>query len=188
MADAAEEVAVLPPGSIRLKWPNDLVIDAAGTGPHNRVRKLAGLLGETDGLGTVDPRVVVGLGINADWPEAAFPPDLSGSMTSLREASNGRKIEPARLLDAFLDRIEARVAALRGGHFDASDWQDRQLTTGRVVRLERPDGSDTLRAIGVDVSSGALIVEDETVPGGRRQVLVGEISHVRLTAPAEAVV
>jgi len=30
MADAAEEVAGLPEGAIRLKWPNDLVIEAAG--------------------------------------------------------------------------------------------------------------------------------------------------------------
>ncbi len=27
MADAAEAVAALPPGTIRLKWPNDLVVE-----------------------------------------------------------------------------------------------------------------------------------------------------------------
>ena len=62
MADAAEEVAGLAPGTIRLKWPNDLVVEGDGG-----VRKLAGVLGETDGLGTDDPRAVVGIGINADW-------------------------------------------------------------------------------------------------------------------------
>ena len=56
MADAAEEVAGLADGAVRLKWPNDLVIETAGEG----ARKLAGVLGETDGLGTDDPRVVVG--------------------------------------------------------------------------------------------------------------------------------
>ena len=65
-----------------------------------------------------------------------FPPELAGSMTSLREASHGRPIDLALLLDAFLGRIEARVEALRGGRFDVADWQDRQLTTGRIVRLE----------------------------------------------------
>ncbi len=188
MADAAEEMAGLPDGAIRLKWPNDLVVELDETAVDGGVRKVAGLLGETDGLGTADPRVVVGLGINADWPAAAFPQELAGSMTSLREASHGRPIDLALLLDAFLMRVEARVEALRGGRFDAADWQDRQLTTGRTVRLERLDGSETVRAIGVDVATGALIIEDEAAPGGERHVIVGEITHVRLAVQAGAVV
>lgn len=188
MADAAEEVAGLADGAIRLKWPNDLVVELDEMPAGGGVRKLAGLLGETDGLGTVDPRVVVGLGINADWPPTDFPPELAGSMSSLHEASHGRPIDLAFLLDAFLGRIEARMEALRGGRFDVADWQDRQLTTGRIVRLERPDGTETVRAIGVDVSTGALIIEDESVPGGEREIIVGEVSHVRLAATVGAVV
>ncbi len=185
MADAAEEVAGLADGAIRLKWPNDLVVEGEGTAADAPgVRKLAGLLGETDGLGTGDPRVVVGLGINADWRAATFPPELADAMTSLREASHGRLVDLALLLDAFLGRMEARVEALRGGRFDVADWQDRQLTTGRIVRLERPEGGETVRALGVDVSTGALIVEDVTAPAGERQVIVGEVSTVRLAAPA----
>src|SRR5512141_2353883 len=88
MADAAEEVAGLADGAIRLKWPNDLVVEDEGdptaATPAGTVRKLAGLLGETDGLGTADPRAAIGLGINADWPAAEFPADLADTMTSLR--------------------------------------------------------------------------------------------------------
>ena len=70
MADAAEDAAGLRNHAIRLKWPNDLVIEAdapdddagEGGGP---IRKLGGVIGETDGLGTDDPRVVVGIGLNA---------------------------------------------------------------------------------------------------------------------------
>ena len=186
MADAAEEVAGLADGAIRLKWPNDLVVvDEDGSGlAAGDFRKLAGLLGETDGLGTGDPRAVIGLGINADWPIAEFPPDLASAMTSLREASHGRPIDLALLLDAFLGRIEARVEALRGGRFDVADWQSRQLTTGRIVRLEGPGRTGTARAIGVDVATGALIVEDQAAPGGERRVIVGEITHVRLASTA----
>lgn len=184
MAGAAEEVAGLPDRTIRLKWPNDLVVETDGTG----VRKVAGLLGETQGLGTADPRVVVGLGINADWRADDFPPELAGSMTSLREASGGRPIDLARLLEAFLGRLEAGVGALRSGRFDEAEWTGRQLTSGRMIRLEQPDGSETVRALGVDVASGALVVEDPGAENGERQVLVGEISHVRLAAPSPAVV
>jgi BirA family transcriptional regulator, biotin operon repressor / biotin---[acetyl-CoA-carboxylase] ligase len=188
MAEAAEEIAGLADGAIRLKWPNDLVVETGKTPEPGGARKLAGLLGETDGLGTVDPRVVVGLGINVDWPAPDFPPELAGSMTSLHEVSGGRPIDLVFLLDAFLGRLEARVEALRGGHFDGADWQDRQLTTGRTVRLEGPAGSETVRAIGVNVATGALIVEDEAAAGGERQVIVGEVSHVRLAANVGALV
>jgi BirA family biotin operon repressor/biotin-[acetyl-CoA-carboxylase] ligase len=178
MADAAEEVAGLTDRSIRLKWPNDLVVEAGG-----EVRKLGGVLGETSGLGTSDPRVVIGLGLNADWPAADFPAELAASMTSLRVASNGRPVDLPALFAAFIDRVEARTVALRDGHFDVADWVDRQLTSGRPVRLELPDGSalDT-RALGVDVGSGGLVIEDLGLPAGERIVLTGEIRHLRLPA------
>ena len=179
MADAAEEVAGLPEGTIRLKWPNDLVVESDGAG--GAVRKLGGILGESDGLGTSDPRVVVGIGVNADWAAAEFPAELVAEMTSLREASGGRPIDRAALLDAFADRLEPRVSALRDGRFDAAGWTGRQLTSGRLVRLDRPDGrSEVVRAVGVDPLSGALLVVAPDRPGVERAVLTGEIRHLRL--------
>ncbi len=50
-AAACQRVARFRPG---LKWPNDLVVDGA---------KLAGVLAEAD-----LPVVVVGIGVNLDWP------------------------------------------------------------------------------------------------------------------------
>lgn len=197
MADAAEDVAGLGEGTIRLKWPNDLVVafgargrplgGAAALGPASAidVRKLAGLLGETDGLGTDGVRAVVGIGLNADWPRDAFPPDLAPAMTSLREASGGRSIDRDDLLEGFLARLETRVEALRGGYFDISGWSGRQLTNGRAVRLERPDGSiETVRALGVDPTTGALLVPGARPGEGERQVVVGEIRHLRLDEPS----
>ena len=194
MADAAECLADLPAGSIRLKWPNDLVVEMGKTGeraepaepdePAERaeragLRKIAGVLGETDGLGTADPRVVIGLGINVDWAPADFPPQMAGSMTSLREVACGRRIDRDLLLDAFLERLESGLAALRAGQFDGTGWADRQSTTGRTIRLMRPDRDELVRALGVDPVSGALIVEDPATGDGRH-VLVGEITHVRI--------
>ena len=193
MADAAEEAAGLPVGSIRLKWPNDLVVavDAAGRGLDPlqvgaangvaTIRKLGGVLGETDGLGTDDPRAVVGIGLNADWPAADFPAVLLATMTSLRAAAGERPIDGAALVDAFLARLEARVAALHGGDFDAAGWIDRQVTTGRRIDLLLPDGTkDTVVATGVDAVSGALRIADSGQPDTERSIVVGEIVHVRL--------
>lgn len=176
MVDAAEEVAGLPEGTVRLKWPNDLVVET-----DDGVRKLGGVLGESDGLGTADPRVVVGIGVNADWAAADFPAELAADMTSLREASGGRPIDREALFDAFADRLEPRVRALRDGRFDAAGWTGRQLTSGRLVRLEGPDGrSEVVRAAGVDPLSGALLVVSPDRPGVERAVLTGEIRHLRL--------
>jgi len=194
MADAAEEVAGLPDRAIRLKWPNDLVIETDGLAvpmapaEPTAVRKVAGVLGETDGLGTDDPRVVVGIGIDTDWAAADFPPELADTMTSLREASHGRPIDHVALLDAFLGRLEVRIEALRLGRFDVGDWTERQLTSGRDVTLTDPDGSSrVVRALGVDAASGALVIEDADAADGERAVVVGEIRHVRLAAPTVGV-
>ncbi len=175
MADAAEEVTGLADRAIRLKWPNDLVLDSA------RPRKLAGVLGETDGLGSGDPRAIIGIGLNTDWPVDAFPPDLAATMTSLREAAPGGPIDRDALLAAFLGGLWGRIEALRAGAFDAVEWSERQLTTGRDIDLVAPGGDmTTVRALGVDASTGALLIEDPSEETGERAVVVGEVRHVRL--------
>jgi BirA family biotin operon repressor/biotin-[acetyl-CoA-carboxylase] ligase len=184
MADAAESVVGLPGGTIRLKWPNDLVIETDAAGP----RKVAGVLGETEGLGTPDPQAVIGLGINVDWPAVAFPPELAGVMTSLRDAAGDRPVDREALLTSFVARLEEAIAALRDGRFAAAAWEARQLTTGRWIRLEQPDRSELVRALGVDPASGALLVESPAAPGTptHRPVFAGEVSHVRLADPIPA--
>jgi BirA family transcriptional regulator, biotin operon repressor / biotin---[acetyl-CoA-carboxylase] ligase len=192
MAEAAEDVTVLRRGTIRLKWPNDLVVafDRAGAPVSASgdtlatadiaVRKLGGVLGETDGLGTADPRAVIGIGVNADWPRSEFPAEIATTMTSLFDVC-GRSVKPTALLDGFLACLQPHLEALRAGVFDAREWQRRQLTNGRPVRLERPDGtSETVQALGVDAESGGLVCADPAVEDGRRTVLVGEIRHLRI--------
>jgi BirA family biotin operon repressor/biotin-[acetyl-CoA-carboxylase] ligase len=211
MADAAEHVAGLRDRAIRLKWPNDLVVEedapgaagtdlgggtgpgagagpGAGTGPRGvPLRKLGGVLGEADGLGTAEPRVVVGIGINAGWARADFPPAMAPHMTSLGEASGGRPIDRALLLDGFLSRLEARVEALRAGRFPVDDWTARQVTTGRIVRLEGHGGEpEEVRALGLDPATGALLVADPAAPGGERAVHAGDVVHVRLAGDRTA--
>jgi BirA family biotin operon repressor/biotin-[acetyl-CoA-carboxylase] ligase len=201
MADAAEEAAGLPDLAIRLKWPNDLVVVTAGeeallVGELDPVkaaatlqgplawRKLGGVLGESEGLGTDDPRVVVGIGVNADWPARAFPPELAATMTSLHEASGGRPIDLALLHDRFTGRLEARIEALRAGFFDLATWLARQVTTGHDVALQTERGIDTVRALGLDAASGALVVSDPSVAAGERLVHAGDIVHLRLVPAA----
>ncbi len=62
-----------------------------------------------------------------------------------------------------------------------ADWTDRQLTTGREIEFAGADGLiRTATALGVDAASGALVIDDADDPSGEREILVGEIRHVRL--------
>ena len=176
MARAAEEVIGAAAQTVRLKWPNDLMIDG---------RKVAGVLGESVGLGTDDPRVIVGIGINVNWPRDDFPADLADTMTSLLEAAGGRRIELEGLLDGFIATVEGAIDGLRSGDFDAGDWKARQLTTDRVVELHGPAGAvDLVHAVDVDAQTGALVVRAD---GRERSVFSGEIRHLRVAPPERAV-
>lgn len=178
MLDAAEDVAGLRDGSIWLKWPNDLVADAE----DGRLVKLAGVLGESAPTrdGQRVETAVIGIGINADWPAAAFPPEIRDSMTSLRELSGGRPIDRDTLLDAWLSRLEPRYEALKAGHFDAGAWSIRQRTTGSTVEVDMGTSRITGAAVGVDPESGALLVRG--TDGATARIGSGEVVRCRIVA------
>ena len=143
----ARRSAGLPPGSIRLKWPNDLVIEDAGEG---MVRKLAGVLGETDGLGTGDPRAIVGIGVNADWAKDDVPDRPRGRDDVAARARGTADRSTRALLDAFVTRSSrgsrrcGRVGSMprRGPARQVDDRAGRSSSiapdgAGRTVRAAR---------------------------------------------------
>jgi BirA family biotin operon repressor/biotin-[acetyl-CoA-carboxylase] ligase len=174
MRDAAEDVAGLKDGTLWLKWPNDIVADAHDGG----MRKVAGVLGESVASGERVESAVVGIGVNTDWKMTDFPWSISPTMTSLRELGGKRPIDNEALLQAFLDRLEPRYEALRGGSFDAAGWSTAQRTTGRTVVVEVPDGTVTGKGEGVDPESGALLVRSDM--GQHVAVDSGEVIRCRV--------
>jgi BirA family biotin operon repressor/biotin-[acetyl-CoA-carboxylase] ligase len=202
MAEAAEHVADVPQGTIGLKWPNDLVVlESSGrwraeasariseseAPTQLSLQKLAGVLGETSGLGTGDPRAIVGIGVNVDWNRRDFPDAIAGQMTSLSEIAPGPAVDRGRterrdvLLSAFIAGVETRVERLRAGFFDDEAWQGRQVTNGRPIRVELADGrTDVVMARRVDPVTGGLVVESA---GIERTILSGEVRHVRIADP-----
>ena len=178
MAEACEVGGGMRAGSISLKWPNDLVRIDRATGA---VRKLAGVLGETAGIGTPDATAVIGIGANVDWPRVRFPAELADSMTSLVDLAPDRLIDRELVLHVFLERLERGVTALREGHFPAAAWRERQLTNGMIVMLDQPDGAaQTVLAEDVDTETGALVVRGRGAGDEQRSVVVGEIRHLRV--------
>ena len=177
MAEACEVAGGLRSGAIHLKWPNDLVIIDHSTG---EVRKLAGVLGETEGIGTPDATAVIGIGANVVWSRDRFPVELATTMTSLSELSPGKQVDREVAIHVFLQRLEGLVTALRKGEFPAETWSRRQLTNGMIVLLDQPDGTaERVVAEDVDTETGALLVR-ATDDADRRSVVVGEIRHLRV--------
>jgi BirA family biotin operon repressor/biotin-[acetyl-CoA-carboxylase] ligase len=178
-ADGVEATCGLVVG---IKWPNDLL---AADG-----RKLAGVLAEADlstpggtpgSAGAPNPPIVVGIGLNVDWPRSDddLAPELAGSATSLWQEV-GRSVDRSRLLDALLEALEPRVADLAdqdGRARQAADFRARCTTLGHPVRVEVADGS--FEGVATDVTGqGHLVVETD---GAARTVVSGDVVHLRTT-------
>lgn len=152
---------------VRLKWPNDLLLDG---------RKLAGVLAERAG-----DAVIVGIGLNVLLREDELPVPTATSLAVEKAACLDR--DP--LLRAVLREVDThyREWGEAGGDADASGLRAAYLavsaTVGRDVRVELPgDGVLTGRATGVD-RSGCLQVD----AGGRVHTLsAGDVVHVRPAA------
>jgi len=127
-ATACERAAGLVPG---LKWPNDLVVGEL---------KLGGILAEAIPSGPDDtsPAVVVGLGLNVQWP----PPDseeLTFPATSIWRETRTR-VDPLELLDLVLEELETRLGDLADGAGRtglAGEFRRRCDTVGKAVLASR---------------------------------------------------
>ena len=161
-ADACGDVAGVRPA---LKWPNDLVVDDA---------KLGGILAESLLDGSTLAAVVVGMGLNVNWPPK-MPAELASSATALNHLI-GHDVDRRVLLDRFLDRLEGWYGRLTETDALLGEYRARSATVGRAVRVELADSSYEGTAVDV-TAEGHLVVE--TADGQRRTVAAGDAIHLR---------
>lgn len=171
---AAEAIEHVVGWRVGIKWPNDLVAAAASTGTHDD-RKLSGILAEAVVVdGRVDA-VVVGIGINVNWPE--MPAELSDTATALNHLA-GHDVDRTDVVIELIRRTAMHLDAAAGpdGRVGLRDAVSaRSATLGRRVRIEQPNGllEGTAVALGPD---GELVVETATGPV---TVSVGDVVHLR---------
>ena len=141
------------PGRIRLKWPNDLLLDG---------RKVAGLLLETRTGDGID--IVNGLGINLARPAEGWG-DLDGRATSLEECT-GQRTEARVRLAELLPELEAAVDHFLtdGAPAALKDWSRWSALDGRTIEWDDGGRIDRGRVLGI-ARDGGLRVEthDRTV-------------------------
>jgi BirA family biotin operon repressor/biotin-[acetyl-CoA-carboxylase] ligase len=154
---------------VRLKWPNDVVIDH-----DSDWQKLGGLLLDTSlsGDGRLES-AILGIGLNVNIPREALPEAATPAVSLL--VAGGRPVARRPLLVALLERLERRYDAADAGNSPRAEWQERLITIGHPVTVTAAGQAETLigTAEGTD-EWGQLIVRDES--GRRRVVAAGDVT------------
>ena len=165
---AAQALAALAVPGVRLKWPNDLVVEAGGG-----LRKLGGILVEGGGEAAGQAHAVVGLGLNVRMPAAAAAA-IDQPWAELAALAPGmtRNRVVAALLEALLPALaqfdrDGLTAGLRAAY---ARWD---VLAGRPVQVWAGDGTWQGEACGL-APDGALRVR--LADGGERCLHAGEVS------------
>lgn len=147
-------------GSLRLKWPNDLLLNGA---------KLAGILieAERDGEGALSA-VILGIGLNI---ASAPAPEPAGYATASLHTA-GCDVAVDAVLDPLLAALQARIAEAAAAP-DALRlaWLERAAGLGGPLTVRLPHEAFTGTFTGID-ASGALLLRQ---PAGERRVLAGDV-------------
>jgi len=161
-ADAVESIAVFRP---RLKWPNDLVWPGDGSAPD---RKLAGILAEAHWPTAGEAAVVIGIGINVNWP-TDLPADLAEIAIAVNHIA-GHEVDRELLLVELLLRLDRRYDDI-GSDALLDAWRLSSATLGRRVRVEF--GSEQVEGVAEDITrEGHLLVDG-------REITAGDVVHLR---------
>lgn len=164
-AGACAEVAGVEVG---LKWPNDLFVQD---------RKLAGVLAESSVRGGRVEALVIGIGMNVNWPPEV-PAELADTAVALNQLA-GADVDRVALAQAAIRNLEAQLTLLEspgGPDRLLARYRACSVTLGRQVRVELPDAP--LLGTAVDIANdGQLIVE---IDGFRRHFAAADITHLRL--------
>lgn len=172
---AAEAVAEVTGIEAGLKWPNDLVVDRDGA-----TRKLGGILAESVLAGDRVEAVVVGIGLNCNWP-ADLPPELAEIAVSANHLT-GAEVSRQDLLEALLRHFDTWYGRLERGPARETllhHYRDRSATVGRRVRVET--AGETIEGTAVEISHGGHLrveVDGEAEP---LEITAGDVVHLRPT-------
>lgn len=164
LADAIESFGPVAPV---IKWPNDIL---AGD------KKLAGVLTEAVSNSQRVEFVILGIGVNLNFPLDSMPPEIRERATSL-SALAGKSVSREGFLRRLLQDLDRCYGILEETGFAAlaPRWDARFGLRGRRVRVEMTDRTIIGRAIGID-ADGALIIE--LPDGGRQRIVAGDVIPV----------
>lgn len=164
----ADVVSAYCPGRVRLKWPNDVLIEG---------RKICGILAEMRTKGERVSFLIAGIGVNLNMQKLHFPRELRETATSLR-METGTDIDRSdfavRLFEALGNWY--RVFLNGGGADIRAAWLRRSDLVGKQVEVVFKETVQRGAVTGLD-ENGALLLEGES---GLQRVLAGDVYIARL--------
>src|SRR5262245_22019120 len=161
VADAA---ASFIPQAPTIKWPNDILVDG---------KKLAGILAEASCDANNVEYVILGVGINVNFPPDSMPVELRQRATSFMQLT-GFPLEREIVLRRLIQDLDRCYGVLEISGFDAlrPRWEARFNLAGRRVRVELDTEMIIGVARGID-RHGALVLEDQN--GTLRTIVAGDV-------------
>jgi len=160
-----ETVASLTGLSVKIKWPNDLLLEQ---------KKVAGILVEMSGEMDNINYLVVGIGINVNLTLEDFSPELRETATSLAIGLE-KKVNRLDLLQALLAKFEEYYSIFKAGNyaFLVAKWREASCTLGQLVRVTTI--REVLEGRAIDFTDdGSLVLELED--GSFREIVAGDVT------------
>jgi BirA family biotin operon repressor/biotin-[acetyl-CoA-carboxylase] ligase len=160
----AETVQCFIPLPAEIKWPNDILVGG---------KKLAGILTES----SCDPGkilfVILGIGVNLNFPKELMPEAIRESATSIM-ALTGKPVNRSEFTLRLIQNLERCYGELEeeGFSFLAERWAGFFRLKGKRVRVQMMEQAILGKAMGIDID-GALILEDER--GFVQRIVAGEV-------------
>ena len=163
----AETLQSFLPVAPSIKWPNDITVKG---------KKLAGILTEVNcGTDSVE-FVILGIGVNVNYPVDLMPEEIHQRATSvLVECQN--KVSREDLLWRLIQDLDRCYGEIEENGFAplAPRWEAYFGWRGQRVRIELLNQVVFGIAKGID-HDGALLLEDED--GGLQRVIAGDVTPV----------
>ena len=151
---------------VRVKWPNDLMVEE---------RKLGGLLVESAQAadGSIE-FASVGLGLNVNLRGEEIPPELAARATSLAVCL-GHDVSRLEVLRTVLLALEECFEKFERGGMESfrAQWRELSMLLGRKVVLQGTQGDRVARVVDI-APTGALRLE---LPSGE----IEEVWHGDVT-------
>jgi BirA family transcriptional regulator, biotin operon repressor / biotin---[acetyl-CoA-carboxylase] ligase len=142
-----DTIRVLVSGEVRIKWPNDVLVER---------RKMAGILIECDLAGDRVRTAVVGIGLNVN--SNAFDEDLAASSLQLE---TGLNMDLKAVRERLCTALQRRYAQWEtGGNSLDADYSQALWAKGRWAEMLLDGTPESLRPMDVD-RHGRLLVEHE---------------------------
>lgn len=148
---------------IKLKWPNDCVING---------KKVCGILIDTSFNGSILDKVVLGIGLNIDKVE--FPIDIKDKATFLNKWSNV-KLQREFILAKILNKLENYINLFINNNFDiVSLWKDYSDNLDKEISIHINGNISKYVEKGINYDGCLIVINDA---GKEDLILSGEIGY-----------